>query len=172
MHLALMLALAVRPSVPAESFKCSRCTDVGRVIAPIAAVSYDACFEAGLAQPTTTANVRLDVAKNGAVSTAKLTARGSLSAAQGKCVVKVLRALKLPASSGGVRIELGLEFSPTPPEPPAPPPEPRGYCPPPGHWDEATRSCQVSPCAGIPGGCRKNELQDVDGVPVKKPPRE
>ena len=117
MHLALMLVLAVVPNVPAESFKCPRCTDVGQVVAPIVAASYDACFEAGLAQPTPTATLRLDVAKDGAVSRAKVTARGNLSTAQAKCVVKVLRGVKLPGSSGGVRIQLGLKFAPTPPMP-------------------------------------------------------
>ena len=147
MHTALMLVLAVVPTVPPESFKCPRCTDVGQVLAPIVAASYDACFDPGLAQPTRTATLRLDVAKDGAVSRAKLTARGNLNAAQAKCVVKVLREVKLPGSSGGVRIQLGLQFAPPPPPPPASGiPEPRGNCPPPGHWDENTRSCTVSPC--------------------------
>src|SRR5580765_3468769 len=123
MHIALMLVLSVVPTVPAESFKCPRCADVdvGQVVAPIVAASYDACFESGLAQPPRTATVRLDVAKDGGVSSAKLTARGSLNAAQAKCVVKVLRGVKLPASSGGVRIQLGLQFAPTPVTPPEPP---------------------------------------------------
>jgi hypothetical protein len=157
MHLALMLVIAVVPSVPAETFKCPRCADAGPVVAPIVAASYDACFEPDLAQATRTATVRLNVAKDGAVSRVKLTARGNLTAAQAKCVVKVVREVKLPSSSGGVRIQLGLQFAPSPPKTPRTSPDDlRGHtrCPPPGHWDEASRSCRVAPCAGIPGGCR------------------
>ena len=169
MHLALMLVLAVVPSVPDETFKCPRCADAGPVLAPIVAASYDACFEPDLVQPTRTAIVRLDVAKDGAVSRAKLTARGNLTAAQAKCVVQVLREVKLPASSGGVRIQLGLQFAPSPPPTPAraTPDDLRGHarCPPPGHWDERSRSCSVAPCAGIPGGCRNDDLRELRGVP-------
>jgi len=169
MHLALMLVIAIVPSVPAETFKCPRCADTGQVLAAIVAASYDACFEPDLAQPTRTATVRLDVAKDGAISRAKLTARGNLTAAQAKCVVKVLREVKLPASSGGMRIQLGLQFAPLPPPPPpgATPDDLRSHtrCPPPGYWDEKSRSCRVAPCAGIPGGCRNDDLREVRGVP-------
>ena len=167
MHLALMLVLAVVPSVPAETFKCPRCADAGPVLAPIVAASYDACFEPDLVQPTRTATVRLDVAKDGAVSRAKLTARGNLTAAQAKCVVKVLRDVKLPASSEGVRVQLGVQFAPSPPPPAAIPDDLRGQarCPPPGYWDERSRSCRVAPCAGIPGGCRNDDLRELRGVP-------
>ena len=68
MHIALLLVLAVAPTVPAESVKCARCADVGQVLAPIVAASYDACFDPGFAQPTRTATFRLDLAKDGAVS--------------------------------------------------------------------------------------------------------
>ena len=168
MHLALMLVLAVVPSVPAETFKCPRCADAGPLLAPIVAASYDACFEPDLVQPTRTATVRLDVAKDGAVSRAKLTARGNLTATQAKCVVKVLREVKLPASGGGVHIQLGLQFAPSPPPPPAATPDDlRSHtrCPPPGYWDERSRSCRVAPCAGIPGGCRNDDLRELRGVP-------
>jgi len=154
--MALMLVLAVVPTVPAESLKCPRCTDLGQVLTPIVAASYDACFDPGLAQPTRTATLRLDVAKDGAVTRAKLTARGNLSAAQAKCVVKVLREVKLPGSSGGVRIQLGLQFAPTPPMPPEATPEAHVRCPAPGYWDEQSHSCRIAPCAGIPGGCRNH----------------
>ena len=80
MYLALMLVLAAVPSVPAETFKCPRCADAGPVFASIVAASCDACFEPALVQPTRTATVRLDVAKDGAVSRAELTARGNLTA--------------------------------------------------------------------------------------------
>jgi len=156
MHMALMLVLAVVPTVPADSLKCPRCTDLGQVLTPIVAASYDACFDPGLAQPTRTATLRLDVAKDGAVTRAKLTARGNLSAAQAKCVVKVLREVKLPGSSGGVRIQLGLQFAPTPPMPPEATPEAHVRCPAPGYWDEQSHSCRIAPCAGIPGGCRNH----------------
>jgi len=167
MQIALMLVLAVVPTVPAESFKCPRCTDVGQVLAAIAAASYDACFDPDLAQPTRTATLRLDVAKDGAVSRAKLTARGSLNAAQAKCVVKVLRDVTLPASSGGVRIQLGLQFAPTPPMPAEATPSPHSHCPAPGYWDEESHSCRIAPCAGIPGGCRNDDddLPKVGKVP-------
>ena len=168
MHMALMLVLAVAPTVPAESVKCARCADVGQVLAPIVAASYDACFDPGFAQPTRTATFRLDVAKDGAVSRAKLTARGNLNAARAKCVVNVLREMKLPASSGGVRIQLGLQFTPTPPMPAEAPPDPRGRCPAPGYWDEQSHSCKIAPCAGIPGGCR-NDPDDL--LKVGKGPR-
>jgi hypothetical protein len=176
MHLALMLVIAIVPSVPAETFKCPRCADAGPVLAPIVAASYDACFESDLAGPTRTATVRLDVAKEGAVSRVKVTARGNLTAAQAKCVVKVVRDVRLPSSSGGVRIQLGLRFAPSPPPPPlaTSPDDLRGHtrCPPPGSWDEKSRSCRVSPCAGIPGGCRKNDLRELDSdEPGKWPVR-
>jgi len=167
MQIALMLVLAVVPTVPAESFKCTRCADVGQVLAPIVAASYDVCFDPGLAQPTRTATLRLDVAKDGAVSRVKLTARGNLNAAQAGCVVKVLREVKLPGSSGGARIQLGLQFAPTPPTPAEPPPGPHAHCPAPGYWDEQSHSCKIAPCAGIPGGCRNHndDLLKVGKVP-------
>jgi len=167
MPIALMLVLAVVPTIPAESVKCPRCADVGQVLAPIVAASYDACFAPGFAQPTRTATLRLDVAKDGAVSRAKLTARGNLSAAQAKCVVKVLREVKLPGSSGGVRIQLGLQFAPTPPMPAEATADPRSRCPAPGYWDEQSHSCRIAPCAGIPGGCRNDnhDLLKVGKVP-------
>jgi hypothetical protein len=168
MQIALMLVLAVVPTVPAESFKCTRCADVGQVLAPIVAASYDVCFDPGLAQPTRTATFRLDVAKDGVVSRAKLTARGNLNAAQAKCVVNVLREMKLPASSGGVRIQLGLQFAPTPPIPAEATPDPRGRCPAPGYWDEQSHTCRISPCAGIPGGCRNDNHDLVRGGKVPR----
>ena len=122
----------------------------------------------GLSPADADRDLQLDVAKDGAVTRAKLTARGNLSAAQAKCVVKVLREVKLPGSSGGVRIQLGLQFAPTPPMPAEAPPEPRSRCPAPGYWDEQSHSCRIAPCAGIPGGCR-NDNHDV--LKVGKVPR-
>ncbi len=168
MHIALTLVLAVVPRAPAESFKCPRCADVGQVLAPIVAASYDACFDPDLARPTRTAIFRLDVAKDGAVSRAKLTARGDLNAAQAKCVVNVLREMKLPESSGGVRIQLGLQFAPTPPVPAEATPDPRGRCPAPGYWDEQSHSCRIAPCAGIPGGCRNDNDDLLEGGKVPR----
>ncbi len=167
MHIALMLVLAIVPTVPAESVKCPRCADVGQVLAPIVAASYDACFDPGSAQSTRTATFRLDVAKDGVVSRVKLTVRGNLNAAQAKCVVNVLREMKLPASSGGVRIQLGLQFAPTPPMPAEAISDPRSRCPAPGYWDEQSHSCRIAPCAGIPGGCRNDnhDLLKVGKVP-------
>lgn len=163
-----LLVLAVDPAVRAESVKCPRCADVGRVIRSIVAASYDACFRSGLAEATKPATVVLDVAKGGAVSEAKVTARQNLSAAQARCVVERLRTVKLQPSDGGVHIELALQFAPTPP--PTPPPGPSAHarnCPPPGHWNERAHACEVSPCAGIPGGCRQDDLSRVLGVPAR-----
>jgi hypothetical protein len=170
MHIALTLVLAVVPTVPAESFKCPRCADVGHVLEPIVAASYDVCFEPGLARPTRTATFRLDVAKDGAVSRAKLTAPGNLNAAQAKCVVNVLREMRLPASGGGVRIQLGLQFAPAPPMPVEATPDRRGLCPAPGYWDEPSHSCRIAPCAGIPGGCRNDNDDLLKRGKVRSPP--
>ena len=98
----------------------------------------------------------------GAVTAAKVTARGDLTAKQSACVVKVLRGVKLPASEKGVHVELALTFA-APPPPPAPVedgPAPHEKCRPPSHWDPAQRRCVVAPCAGIPGGCPKEDSPD------------
>jgi hypothetical protein len=144
--LALLLALGVAPAVPAASLKCAKCADPGQVVGPVVSAAYDACFVGGVPRGAKPATVALEVRKDGTVSALRWLSRGSLDAAQGKCVLKVLRTLTLPPAKLALHVELALVFAPS-----LVPLQPEGFCSAPSAWNVLTRRCVLAPCAGCGG---------------------